>query len=66
MFRAWVAALGGVEPATQAAVDAILHASLDDPPSEARRLRLLYQRVYTRQELEGLVTHTFAARGLVR
>ncbi|MCX4240482.1 hypothetical protein [Paraliomyxa miuraensis] len=65
-FRAWIATFGGVEAATQAAVNAILGASLDDPPSEVRRLWLLYQRVYTRQELEGLVTGTFAARGLVR
>lgn len=59
-----MAALGGADAATQAALEAILTASPEDPSSELKRLRLLYQHVYTRQELEGLITNTFAALGL--
>lgn len=56
---------GGIEPAKRAAVEAIFAAKPDDPPSEVKRLRLLYQYAYSREELEHLVTHTFAALGLL-
>jgi hypothetical protein len=56
---------GGIEPATHAAVEAILAATPADPPSEVKRLRLLYQRAYSHDELEGLATNTFAALGLL-
>lgn len=55
---------GGIEPARAAAVQAILAATAADPPSELRRLRLLYQHAYTVAELEGLVQHTFRELGL--
>lgn len=60
-----IASAGGIEPAKRAAVEAILGATPSDPPSEVKRLRLLYQHVYTCDELETLVTHTFAALGLL-
>lgn len=65
LLRETIARAGGVEAARGAAVEAILAARPDDPPSELKRLRLLYQRAYSRQELEILVTHTFAALGLL-
>lgn len=55
---------GGVPQATAAAVNVIYAASPDDEPSEIGRLRLLYQRAYTRAELETLVTDTFTDLGL--
>lgn len=55
---------GGVAAARAAAVRVILDASEGDPPSELRRLRLLYQRAYTVPELERLVDATFTALGL--
>jgi len=57
-------AAGGVPQATTRAVDAIYAASPDGEPSELLRLRLLYRRAYTREELERLVSNTFADLGL--
>lgn len=64
MLQEKVAQAGGIEPAKQAVVAMMLAASPEDPPSEVKRLRLLYQHAYSPQELEMLVTHTFAALGL--
>jgi hypothetical protein len=55
---------GGVSQGVDGAVDAILGATPDDEPSELTRLRLLYQRAYTRAELERLVVNTFVELGL--
>ncbi|TAH35250.1 MAG: hypothetical protein EYC70_13520 [Planctomycetota bacterium] len=64
LLRQKIEDAGGIEPAVQAAVDAILAARSVDPASELKRLRLLYQVFYTREELEALVRNTFDSLGL--
>lgn len=59
-----ITAVGSIEAAIEAAVEAIYAATPDDPPSEVGRLRLLYQHAYSREELEGLVARTFESLGL--
>jgi hypothetical protein len=54
-----IASTGSLAAAKAAAVQVILDASPNDPPSELRRLRLLYQDAYTVPELERLVDRTF-------
>ena len=61
-----IAAAGGVPQAVTKAVDAIYAVAPDDEPSELVRLRLLYQRAYTRPELEKLVRNTFVDLGLLQ
>lgn len=65
-IQAKVSNASSVEQAVSQAVDAIYAASPTDSPSELKRLRLLYQKSYTREELEGLVLNTFKALGIQR
>ena len=48
-----------IEEAKLAAVQAILNTTANDPPSELKRLRLLYQKVYTKSEMMSLVSNHF-------
>jgi DNA-binding transcriptional regulator YbjK len=59
-----VATAGSRQHATTEAVTAIMNAGPGDPPSELKRLRLLYQHAYTEEELEQLVENTFQALGI--
>lgn len=55
--------LGGLAAVKAAMVDHIYAATPQDPPSEQKRLKLLYQAVYTREELARLVGNTLAQLG---
>lgn len=63
-MQAKVSRADSVDAAVSQAVNAIYAASPADAPSELKRLRLLYQKSYTREELEGLVRNTFKALGI--
>lgn len=63
-MQAKVSRADSVDAAVSQAVNAIYAASPTDAPSELKRLRLLYQKSYTREELEGLVRNTFKALGI--
>lgn len=64
LFADRVRDLGGVDAAIERAVQAIYDADPADAPSEQKRLRLLYQKTYTRDELRALVETSFANLGL--
>lgn len=55
---------GSIPAAVRAAVDAIYAVTPEDESSEIKRLRLLYQRAYSRAELEGLVRATLTGLGV--
>ena len=56
---------GGIDAVKAGAIDTIYNTRPDDEPSELKRLRLLYQDVYSRAELEKMIDITFADLGLV-
>ncbi|HHI93810.1 MAG TPA: hypothetical protein ENK04_09935 [Gammaproteobacteria bacterium] len=58
-----LAASGSLARIKAEALGAINKASPDDPPSEIKRLRLLYQSVYTQQELTMFVDSSLAELG---
>jgi hypothetical protein len=57
--------VGSMARAKNEAADAIFKTMPDDIASEQKRLRLLYQKVYTKSELINLVDITFAKLGLI-
>lgn len=56
--------LGDLDQVKTEAVNAILNAAVGDEPSEQKRFRLLYQKIYTHDELNRFVDITFARLGL--
>lgn len=60
------AELGGLAAVKAAMVDRIFAATPQDPPAEQKRLQLLYQNVYTREEIERLVGNTLVQLGFGR
>ena len=58
-----LAATGSLARIKAEALGAINKASPDDPSSEIKRLRLLYQSVYTQQELTMVVDSSLAELG---
>ncbi|MEX2498308.1 MAG: hypothetical protein WD397_05470 [Wenzhouxiangellaceae bacterium] len=54
----------GLEGAKDEALDAMLAVSPTDPPSERKRLRLLYRQVYSSVELRDLIARSFSKLGL--
>lgn len=60
------ATLGGLPAAMDAAVNRIYAVADTAPPTEVRRLWLLYQRAYTRAEVTGLVANTVAGLGIAQ
>lgn len=59
-----VAEAGGFEPAVDAAVEAIYAVRPSDEPSELKRLRLIYQNFYTREEIHDLVRRNLSELGI--
>jgi len=62
-IAAKVHAAGSVAAAIDAAVQAIYAVVPDDPPSELKRLRLIYKDFYTDDELRGLVRTALSEYG---
>ena len=62
-IAAKVDAAGGVTAAIEAGVQAIYAVAPDDPPSELKRLRLIYKDFYTDDELRRLVRTALSEYG---
>jgi len=55
-----------LQEAKAAALQAILDTSSESPPSELKRLRILYQRVYTTQELTNFIDSYFQHLNIIK